>query len=326
MIHAQQLLKRIGILIGMLFIFSACQPYLTTADRLTIQRANAALEQLNNVNSLSMTITTESHQTTRISYMGQTINMSTDANVSGTVQLVRNTSGNYNIDLAMNGVTNLNLDGRRIGSANEPLDYGFIFVDNLSFFRMQDSDIFPEVSTQNQWIYADIDQTLLALPSADLDLLGLFDQEALEAYPLTENTVKQIHHPAAITVNGVQLTGYRFEVDMLAVFDESGMSDTLSQLDVLGELSELEELSQSFGEDFDSVAFLDNMIRDFFKNSRFLITLWLDSDHIIRRIDTDITIRSEINMMGMRLRIHQTSQESVTYDSFNEPITITRPL
>ncbi len=318
----------------LVLLITACQPYLTTADTLAITRVNNALNQMRDINSLSVTMTADIQQEMNTSAMGQSIRFNTAVTMSGGGNSARNASGGYDFAFDMQADLNLRSNERALGNINEQLDYGVVLVDNVFFTRMAGSGLLGDASTNNQWIYADINDLLAGLPAGSLNIMSIFGVETLDSYPLTQNTVQSVQRPAATVVNGVRVDGYRFEVDMLAVLDEIGFEEVLRQLGALGELGDLSELEDmdelgeifGTGANFDLVTFINNIARDFYKGSRTVITVWLDDADIIHRVDVDMTLRADVSLMGIRLRLNQTSRESVTYGAFNQPVTINRPL
>lgn len=315
----------------LVLLITACQPYLTTADTLAITRVNNALNQMRDINSLSVTMTADIQQEMNTSAMGQSIRFNTAVTMSGGGNSARNASGGYDFAFDMQADLNLRSNERALGNINEQLDYGVVLVDNVFFTRMAGSGLLGDASTNNQWIYADINELLAGLPAGSLNIMSIFGVETLDSYPLTQNTVQSVQRPAATVVNGVRVDGYRFEVDMLAVLDEIGFEEVLRQLGALGDLGDMgdmAELGEIFGTgaNFDPVTFINNIARDFYKGSRTVITVWLDDADIIHRVDVDMTLRADVSLMGIRLRLNQTSRESVTYGAFNQPVTINRPL
>lgn len=304
-----------------LLALSACQPYLSTADQVDIRRVNHALDRFQRLDSYTTTLEGHIEQDMRITFAGRTETMTSDIRVSGTGRSARVADGNFDIDMQMNMALDIRESGDRIQG---DVDFEMVMVDDNIYMRMTGEGGLIDAGlidgALGEWVFLDLNQLAAAFPSEMTEIIDSFAYEAVTEYPITANTVRSVSRPSPITSDGVRLRGYRFELDMMAVLDEMGLDDMNR---MIAEAFMFDDIGGF--DDMMTMLNFERIIRDMYEDTTVTITAWLDEDDTLRRLDTDITMRYDINMMGVRMRMTQSSRETATYSALDEPVSIVAP-
>ncbi|TVR24563.1 MAG: hypothetical protein EA396_01145 [Anaerolineaceae bacterium] len=311
-----------------LLALSACSPYLNTADQVDIRRVNHALERFNQLDSFTTQLEGHIEQDLRVSFARQSESMTSDMQISGTGRSQRNAGGSFDIDMQMTMALDIREDRNTMRG---DVSFEMVMIGTGIYMRMNEEAGLTEAglidAPLGQWVFVDFDQMTTLLPAEALEMVDSFTYDGLTEYPITANTVRSISRPSPITSGGAQLRGYRFDLDMLAVLDEIGLADIdqmFAELLMLDDLSGFDEMGglSAFG---GMLPQMERLIRDMYEDTTVTITAWLDENDTLRRLDTDITMRYDIEMMGVRMQMTQSSRETATYADFNQPMTIVAP-